>query len=406
LKPVKEIGVMNMRLSIRSFCFIFFIVSIGQIGCSHTPDRPKVLSDDFRVNFGTIGVVSTRFEPNIFLRIPMDKSAAAWSGAKTYGSSWVRLGGTDKGAILMLLTAPIAMGAGAIVGGSKGLSDEKMKEVTAAEASIRATITDLRIQDNFQDYFLETAHTFPFIRVDAEGPISLEEKVSYRSLAGKGMDSILEISVTAINLEGLGGKPDFSLSYLDSPLWVSLNVRVRLVRIMDDTEIFTQFFTTKCYGQRFKFLEWGANDAQRFQEEVTYCYSSVRKRIVRGLLNPFCDLTGYWTFLMQSCSEYLTSLCQISGTFFLQNTGNLDAPASSIKFYLSEGPEFDEGRSTLLKEVPTKMLRVRKVQPIWFRYDLDKGQEVRGKYIIAIIGEERKRAESDTEDHYVVEIIK
>jgi len=60
------------------------------------------------------------------------------------------------GPIFTLLTAPIALGVGAIVGGSKGLSDEKMKEVTAAEASIRAANTDLKIHDNFRDYFLET----------------------------------------------------------------------------------------------------------------------------------------------------------------------------------------------------------------------------------------------------------
>jgi len=87
---------------------------------------------------------------------------------------------------------------------------------------------------------------------------------------------------------------DLSLSHIDSPLWVSLNVRVRLVRIMDDAEIFTQFLKTKCYGERFRFLEWGANDAQRFREEVTNCYSSVRRSIVRRLLNPFGDLTGQW----------------------------------------------------------------------------------------------------------------
>jgi len=108
---------------------------------------------------------------------------------------------------------------------------------------------------------------------------------------------------------------------------------------------------------------------------------------------------------MQSCSEYLTSLCQISGTFSFQNNGNLDAPASSIKFYLSEGPEFEEGRSILLRQVPTRMIRSGEAQLISFRYDLDKGQEVRGKYIIAIIGEERKAAESDKDNDYLIEII-
>jgi hypothetical protein len=398
-----------MKRLIPSLSVWLAIVSLVQIGCSHAPAKPKVLPDDLRAKLGTIGIVSGRYEPNIVLRKPLDKTTGASSTAKSYADSWVRLGGASEGAILMLLTAPIPMAIGAIVGKSKGLSDEKMREVKDAEASIRAAITDLKLQDILRDEFLEIAReqtSFPFVRLEAEGPNSPDERISYRSLSGKGMDSILEIGVTGIDLNGLEAKPDFSLDHMDPLLWISIGVRVRLVRIPYDAEIYTQSFQTRCPGPTFKFMEWGANDAQSLRKEVTGCLSSVRQRILRDLFAPAFDLTGLWGFLNQGCSEYLSSFCQISGRFFVVNIGNLDGPASSVKFYLSETPEFEEGRSTLLKQVPIGAIKVRDFRSISFRHDLNKGQEVRGKYIITVIDAESKMPEPDKANNYVIGTIK
>jgi hypothetical protein len=182
---------------------------------------------------------------------------------------------------------------------------------------------------------------------------------------------------------------------MDPLLWISISVRVRLVRTTNDAEIYTQSFQTRCPGPTFKFMEWAANDAQLLRKEVTGCLSSVRQRILRDIFAPAFDLTGLWGFLNQGCSEYLYSFCQISGRFFVVNIGNLDAPASSVKFYLSETPEFEEARSTLLKQVFIKAIKVRDFRSLSFRHDLTKGQEVRGKYIIAVIDAESKPSEPD-----------
>ena len=388
---------------------VLIIVSLVQSGCSHAPVKPKVLPDDLRSRLGTIGVVSARFEPNVVLRKPLDKTAGSSSTAKSYAESWVRLGGTSEGAILMLLTAPIPMAIGAIVGKSKGLSDEKMKAVKDAEVSISAAVTDLKLQDNLRDEFLDIAQertSFPFVRLAAVGPISLEERVNYRSFSGEGMDSILEIVVTDINLNGLEPRADFSLDHMDPLLWISIGVRVRLVRTTDNAETYIQSFQTRCPGPTLKFMEWAANDAQLLRKEVIGCLSSVRQRILRDLFAPAFDLTGLWAFLNQDCSEYLSSFCQISGRFFIVNIGNLDGPTLSVKFYLSETPEFEEGRGTLLRQESIKAIKAKDFRPITFRHDLNKGQEVRGKYIIAVIDAESQVPEPDQANNVVIGGIK
>ncbi|OGP91956.1 MAG: hypothetical protein A2157_12170 [Deltaproteobacteria bacterium RBG_16_47_11] len=395
---IKE-AIMNMKLLIQSICIIA-IASFGQISCSHTPERPKVLSDDLRVNFGTIGVVSARFEPNIFLRTPKDKSAGALSGAGASTLSWLEVAGSmGQGGILLLPFIPIAAVGGAIAGGLSGVSGEKVEE---AKASIRTAIKDLKIQETLIDQIMENAREetpYPLVRVEGVGPISPMERVSYHSLPGMNLESLLEIGVTGCNLEGTGYTPGSGLGYINSTLWISMDTRVRLVRIADGREIFSRSFTTRCYGQRLKFLEWGANDAALFRQEIKNCLPSVRDRIVRNFLAPFRDLTGKWMFLNQICS---VEGCEISGRFIIRNAGNLDATASLVRFYLSEDGVYDEGRDLLLKEVTTKAIEGGESQPIWFNYRLGTGQDVRRKYIITIIDEENRVVESNKENNYAI----
>jgi hypothetical protein len=110
--------------------------------------------------------------------------------------------------------------------------------------------------------------------------------------------------------------------------------------------------------------------------------------------------------LIQSCNEQFASQCQIYGRFVVGNIGNLDAPVSSVKFYLSEGPEFEEGRSTLLERVPAATIGVSKGRIVTLSYDLKDWQDVRGKYVIAVIDAEGKVPEPDRANNVVVTAIK
>ena len=118
---------------------------------------------------------------------------------------------------------------------------------------------------------------------------------------------------------------------------------------------------------------------------------------------PSRDLTGKWVFLNQVCS---VDGCEISGIFTLHNNGNLDAPASFVRFYLSEGAVYDKGRNTLLQEVTTKPIEGKESRPIRFDYRIGMGQDVQRKYIIVVIDGENRVVESNKENNYVVGTIK
>ncbi len=92
--------------------------------------------------------------------------------------------------------------------------------------------------------------------------------------------------------------------------------------------------------------------------------------------------------------------CEISGRFIIRNAGNLDAPASLVRFYLSEDGIYDERRDLLLKEATTKALEGGESQSIWFDYRLILGQDVRRKCIITITDGENSVVESNKENNY------
>ena len=71
--------------------------------------------------------------------------------------------------------------------------------------------------------------------------------------------------------------------------------------------------------------------------------------------------------LFQICK---TESCEISGKLIIRNAGNLDAPTSRVRFYLSEDAVYDEGRDTLLEEVVTRTIEGGESQPIRIDYRL------------------------------------
>jgi len=391
---------MNMKPLSLSFCIMLTIASVGQISCSHTPERPKTYSEDIRFNPQAIGVVFGRYDPPIHLREPMDRADGALSGAGGSALGMAATAGTmGQAGIFLLPLIPIAALGGAIAGGLAGVPAEKMEE---AKASIETAIRDLKIQEILQGQIMENVREktpYPVVRIDGVGPTSPGERVSYLSLTGMKPDTVLETSVTGCNLEGTGFTSGSGVSHVNSFLWLSLDTRVRLVRVTDDMEFFDRSFTTRCYGQRLKFLEWGANDAALLRQEIRGCLSSVRERILKEFMAPSRDLTGKWVFLNQVCS---VDGCEISGNFIIWNTGNLDAPASRVRFYLSEDTVYDEGKNILLQEVTMKPIEGGGSQRMRFDCRLGTGQDVRRKYIIVVIDGENRVVESNKENNHVV----
>ena len=159
-----------------------------------------------------------------------------------------------------LLLSPIAL----VVGAIRAAPASKVEEATA---SLNKALGDLKVQETMRDRVLQeareqTRHNF----------VLIQDQAPYSSLADKGIDTVLEISVERLDLAGSGLNPKLPLV---------INVRARLVRVQDETNLYSDKWTYSGYGQ--KFTEWAADNAKQFREEVDRACQSLAEQIVKQL---------------------------------------------------------------------------------------------------------------------------
>ncbi len=100
----------------------------------------------------------------------------------------------------------------------------------------------------------------PAVILVDHGPETAGDLPDYSALSAQGIQTVLEIRVPAVGLRSLGhpiGNPDFQFAML---------VQVRAVDAATGRELFRGELPR--LGAVLKFGEWGANDGQRFREEV------------------------------------------------------------------------------------------------------------------------------------------
>jgi hypothetical protein len=119
--------------------------------------------------------------------------------------------------------------------------------------------------------------------------------------------------------------------------------------------------------------------------------------------NYLADLTGQWASLVQICRDSRNGKkCRINGKLTIQNIGNKDAPSSLVRFYLSDGTQYDEGTDTFLKEIATGSLKSGVSKTKNFSYSFPLSETASGKYIIAVIDVDNTVMEADESNNYVV----
>ncbi len=257
----------RMRNAIRRpiFVWISFTLLIVQLGCAHAPPYPQPPSEEVRAALGTIGVVSAAAAHEEQLKGPTRgklhgaaKGAMKgfWQGAWAGLEAWI-IGAPVFGAI----GGTIGLGLGAIIARSGS-------EVKEAEAALNKALGDLRLQETLRDRVLEAArektqHTF----------VLVEDQTPYSSLADKGIDTVLEIGVAELRFEGQGINP---------PLTLFVNVRARLIRVSDETELYVYTLDPPSTDAR-KFTEWAADDARPLRDELEDINRYLAKQIVEKL---------------------------------------------------------------------------------------------------------------------------
>jgi sugar lactone lactonase YvrE len=195
---------------------------------------------------------------------------------------------------------------GGLGGGGVGAVDALPADtVREAEAALTRALSGLRVQERIRDQVFQLARRktlHPVVVLAEHGPPSPDEPATYGSVASRGIDSILEISILTI---GLAGDWD-----INPPLALVITGRARLVRVQDGSEIHETKLEYRS-GVRL-FTEWAANDAQLFREGFDRAIDYLAEETVEKhflLLLP--ELNSPWGVAVDA-----------AGTLFVADTRN------------------------------------------------------------------------------------
>lgn len=270
----------TFRIIIAWFCIIALIL---QFGCAHAPT--PYLPDEVRAHLGTVGIVPAKFPPQTDLSVPAKgwlagagRKSARWAGKGLFESagntSNCRGDTTGLCAFLVITLVVTTATVSGLAGGVTGaIQAEPSKKVRFAEEVITTVIASLKMQETLCDRVALVAENQTGDRVvvvPGQGPASPEEKSSYGSLAGKGIDTVLEIAVPRLALVG-----DWDVN---PALQFQTDSHIRLVRTADGKELYDTFITYE--GATLTFYEWSDNNAQAFFDELEKAYLDLAKRIV------------------------------------------------------------------------------------------------------------------------------
>ncbi len=252
---------------------------IESFGCAHRPQVKAVTSgnESWRITtrkfteaeLGRIVVVSacSKLEPEYFEK-PLTKEKAVGMGAwKAFSGSLdaAPRGGDPYAGAIWIPFSFIVTASGAVYGAIEGKPKETIRK---AEETLNHYLTDL--QQMMQERIIFSAQKktqCTFVVPDQCVPYDLSNI--------KDIDTILEISVWRF---GLWGEKDL----INPPLSLFMIVRIRLIRIKDNTELFSDTFRYESRKKQ-KFTKWAKKDAQLFREELDRCLGSLAERIVAEL---------------------------------------------------------------------------------------------------------------------------
>jgi hypothetical protein len=255
----------------------FIALMIVPFGCAHRPQVKAPLFPKFtEAELGTVAVVSACFEPEFKCpHKPMTKGKAAGVGA--FEGFFASIGGgvmseNPIGVALGIVLSPVFAAGGAIYGAIEG---ETTKTIRKTEETLNHRLAAFRAQEVMQERVLSLARErsrCTFVVPDQCGPNVLDKETSYDSLNGKGIDTVLEISVRKLGLwrERVA---------IDPPLSLFMTVSIILIRVKDDTVLSSRTFRYES-KEKQKFTKWAKNDAQTFKEELDRCFKTLAERIV------------------------------------------------------------------------------------------------------------------------------
>lgn len=207
--------------------------------------------------------------------------AAALDGTIDGRSDRQSLRCNDACMVVLLALAAYAVVATPVgaVAGALGAPDAPVREV--AKANFSAPLNAQVIQETLRDKFIAAARK----QGRQFAVIPSAQTNDYQALAGKGVDTVLEIAVTRVGLEGAGVNP---------PLMLTMQAHARVIRTSTGQEVFSDDYYY--WGEGHKLADWSANGAEQLARALNSGYQSLAANIYDYifLLYPYPDREIHW----------------------------------------------------------------------------------------------------------------
>lgn len=257
---------------------VVLIVSLIQSGCASLRKGP---TPEERASFGTVGVSRASYPPEFEYDVPAKGRPAGASKGAAIAFFGVLAGGMQGGAgagpgagiylIVVTALATAAAPVGAVIGaayampGDEAAENEKLALAILERMGTQEVMRDAILNEGFG----ETERSI--LPVDGIGPVSVDNDVTYGSLAGSGIDTVLEVAMRRIALESekWGSDP---------PLRLAMKARGRLIRVGDNTVIDDHEYLSRSGSA--KLSEWTADHAEMLEAAYGQGYRELAADII------------------------------------------------------------------------------------------------------------------------------
>jgi len=276
---------------------LVLVVCAGPWGCAlKHPQGPQSPTDEVRAQIKTIGLPVAGFPPEAHVDAPTSgKGMGALKGAGVglavgaapgmaiAGSIGKGCnGGGELGAVICGAALVFGLGvaaAGGTIGALGGtvygaVTAESGSKVDAAQAELKSALIQADVQMMLRNHVLEMVRDsqLNFVAVDDEDRGANGQPIDYKALASTSIDTVLQVSVPQLGLAGESG--------INPPIKLFMTARARLVRTADGVEMYAEKFDYRSDGTS-KFLEWAADEAQMFRQEIERGTRTLAEDIVR-----------------------------------------------------------------------------------------------------------------------------
>jgi len=280
---------------------LLMIVAVLQSGCvGHTLEPrlepvvevPEVPPTQFQSTLGRTAVAVRVELPELdFMRYAHDKKlAASVASGKGYSGIGGGCSGTDIGTCILaqaVVVAAFGLFENHIAAAS---AERKSEEVKKSESSVAPVLGANIMQDALRDAIVVAAQS-DGIKLKTAAPVIIkdgEAEPDYRSLAARGVDTVLEVTLDQVFHEPAVNRK----LNLDPVLPLEMTVHVRLIKTGDNSRLFSGDYSY--HGKRYRYTEWAVNNGDRLTSALKNGYESLGRDISERifLLYPFADRMG------------------------------------------------------------------------------------------------------------------